>query len=629
MASTSSVDGLISGLSTSDLITKLMSIERQPQAQLSRKITRAAATSALYQTLNSRVLAVKDAASGLTASNGLQATKATTSDADSVAVSASSTALTGSVSFNVDRLATAHTLVSSGTVASTTAPIFTVGRPSATGDVSALGIASITPGTGVASGRYAISVTQASAGASQTGAVRAPSITVGSGATLSVALDGSTTTTNTFALAAGTYTPVQLADMVKTASGGLLDTSITAGGALQLSTTREGSAASLAITGGTNGGDTATGFVPSAVASGADAVVSVNGVITQVSDLRPGATVSLVVPGGASMVSAMARGLRVGTASVNVVNNGDGSLGDYIKGINSADLGVTASAVQVGANAYRLQLQATQTGAAGAITLDTSALTAALGPMSTLITAQDARLTVGAGSSASYTIDSAKNTFEIMPGVTASLLKSDPSKTVSIGVANDSAAVAAKVQTLVAAVNNAFSYIADRSKYDGVSKSAGGLLGDSTTRAVEAALYSAITRTGQDLSSVGLGIARDGKVTFDATAFAAAYAKSPSTIATFFRDGTAASPTSRGLGNRVLQAATSSTDSVDGLITTAIKSGDSLTKTWTDQIAQMEVRMSQRQINLKKQFSGMETALSNLKNQSTWLAGQLSALDKR
>ena len=79
----------------------------------------------------------------------------------------------------------------------------------------------------------------------------------------------------------------------------------------------------------------------------------------------------------------------------------------------------------------------------------------------------------------------------------------------------------------------------------------------------------------------------------------------------------------------MLQAATSSTDSVDGLITTAIKSGDSLTKTWTDQIAQMEVRMSQRQINLKKQFSGMETALSNLKNQSTWLAGQLNALAKR
>ena len=628
MASTSSVDGLISGLSTTDLITQLMSIERQPQTQLSNKITRVAATSALYQTLNSRVLAVKDAASALTAFNGLQATKATTSDSSAVAVSAANTALTGSVTFTVDRLATAHSLVSSGTVASTTTPIFPVGAPIATGDASALGFGAITPSSGVASGKYQIDVTQASAGASQTGAALPPLVTIDPGATLSVALNGTTTTTNTFALTAGTYTPAQLADMVKTASGGLLDASVGTGGGLELRTMREGSAASLAITGATNGADTATGFtVPSIIATGTDAVVSVNGVITQLSDLTPGATVSLVVPGGASLVNALAHGLRVGTSSVNVVNNGDGSLSDYIKGINSADLGVTASAVQVGANAYRLQLQATQTGAANAITLDTSGLTAALGTMNTLTTASDAQLTVGAGSAATYTIASAKNTFEIMPGVTASLLQANPTKSVTIGVANDSSAVAARVQSLVIAVNNAFSYIGDRSKYDASTKAAGGLLGDGTTRSVQTAIYDAISSTGQNLSSVGLGVARDGTLTFDLGAFTTAYEKSPSTVNAFFQDGTTAgSATSAGLANRLLSAATTATDSVTGLITTAIKSGESLTRTWTDQIAQMEVRMSQRESNLKKQFAGMETALSNLKNQSTWLAGQLSAL---
>ena len=398
---------------------------------------------------------------------------------------------------------------------------------------------------------------------------------------------------------------------------------------MQLTTTREGSAASLAVTGGSNGGATLAGFVPSIIATGTDAVVSVNGVITQLSDLSPGATVSLVVPGGASLVSAMAHGMRVGTASVNVVNNGDGSLGDYIKGINSANLGVTASAVQVGASAYRLQLQATQTGAANAITLDTSGLTAALGPMNTLTAGLDAQLTVGAGSAASYTITSTKNTFDVMPGVTASLLKADTAKTVTVGVTNDASAVATKVQALVSAMNNTIAYIADRTKYDATSKAAGGLIGDSTTRSVQAAIYQAITGTGQDLSSMGLGIARDGKVSFDSAKFMTAYEKSPSTVNAFFQAGTLASSTSAGMANRLLTAASSSTDSVDGLITTAVKSGETLTKTWRDQIAQMEVRMSQRQTNLKKQFAGMETALSNLKNQSTWLSGQLSALNKR
>ena len=217
MPSTSSVDGLISGLSTTDLITKLMSIERQPQAQLSRKITKAAATSALYQTLNTRVLAVKEAAGALTATNGLQATKARTSDLDAVAVTAASTALTGSVSFTVDRLASAHTLVSSGTVASTTGPIFTVGPPTATGDASALGISSVAPSSTLPSGRYTIDVTQASSGASMTGSPLAASIVIPPGATLEVALNGTSTTTNSFALTSGVYSRAQLADMVKTA----------------------------------------------------------------------------------------------------------------------------------------------------------------------------------------------------------------------------------------------------------------------------------------------------------------------------------------------------------------------------------------------------------------------------
>ena len=46
----------------------------------------------------------------------------------------------------------------------------------------------------------------------------------------------------------------------------------------------------------------------------------------------------------------------------------------------------------------------------------------------------------------------------------------------------------------------------------------------------------------------------------------------------------------------------------------------------TDRIDAWDLRLAKRKETLTRQFTAMETALSSLQNQSTWLAGQISQL---
>ncbi len=52
----------------------------------------------------------------------------------------------------------------------------------------------------------------------------------------------------------------------------------------------------------------------------------------------------------------------------------------------------------------------------------------------------------------------------------------------------------------------------------------------------------------------------------------------------------------------------------------------SLIDNMNDQISGWDVRLAARKLALTRQFSAMETSLSSLNNQSSWLSGQLASL---
>ncbi len=122
-----SVDGLISGLNTSDIISQLMQLERQPQARLQTKQSNVESGISALRGLNTKFLAVATAADKLRTDKGWQLTTATSSDAARVTVASTAGAAQGQLSFNVAKLATASSSRSTGAWADATSAVLAPG----------------------------------------------------------------------------------------------------------------------------------------------------------------------------------------------------------------------------------------------------------------------------------------------------------------------------------------------------------------------------------------------------------------------------------------------------------------------------------------------------------------------
>jgi flagellar hook-associated protein 2 len=107
--------GLSSGLDTSGIITKLMAIESQPQTQLKTQLTDLQTHTSSLQSLNTAIAAVATTAKAALGSGALNAFTATSTSTD-VTATAGASSVAGTLSFTVDRLASAQTSVS-GTMA--------------------------------------------------------------------------------------------------------------------------------------------------------------------------------------------------------------------------------------------------------------------------------------------------------------------------------------------------------------------------------------------------------------------------------------------------------------------------------------------------------------------------------
>ena len=113
-----SVDGLVSGLNTSDIISQLMQLERQPQARLQTQKANVESAVTALRALNAKFTAISTAAGKLTAATGWQLTTATSSAPTRVSVTATAGAPQGGLTFSVQQLAAASRVLSSGSVGS-------------------------------------------------------------------------------------------------------------------------------------------------------------------------------------------------------------------------------------------------------------------------------------------------------------------------------------------------------------------------------------------------------------------------------------------------------------------------------------------------------------------------------
>ncbi|OII12800.1 hypothetical protein BIU97_02315 [Curtobacterium sp. MCBA15_009] len=317
-----------------------------------------------------------------------------------------------------------------------------------------------------------------------------------------------------------------------------------------------------------------------------------------------------------------------------------GSLDDAVSAVNAAAAGVTATKVSAGTDAdgtklYRLQLTSTSTGAAAAFSLyrgsgaDVTAGTATdvfAQPGAAVVTsARDASVTLWAGTAAAQTVTSATNTFTgLLPGVDVTVTKpsTDP---VTITVAQDTTKAQAVASGLVDALNAITSYYGTNTAVTSTTSAttgttttkAGVLTGDATTRDVVQRLTSTMSAPigGKSPSSIGIVIQKDGTFTFDPDAFQKALATDP--------QGTQAMLS--GVAVNVGAAATAASDKYNGSITTSITGQQSIAKDLNTQIDSWSDRLTRRRATLQAQYSALETSLSKLQSQSSWLTSQLAS----
>lgn len=317
------------------------------------------------------------------------------------------------------------------------------------------------------------------------------------------------------------------------------------------------------------------------------------------------------------------------------VSAASSNLDDVVKAVNAAGVGVTATKVATGVGSYRIQFGTSIAGAAGAFTVhrgSSAEVTAGTATdlftepgAATVRTAQDASLTLWAGTPAAQVITSASNTFaDLLPGVsiTVGAVSADP---VTVSVGRDTAASTGVAAALVTALNESFSMITTRSMVSSSTNASGAttttsgvFTGDSLVRDVKQKLLSAATMPidGKSPSEMGITITKSGTIEFSAEKFAAALAKDPVGTQAAFAE----------LSSRVAAAATSASDKYDGQITSKITGQQSTVRELGNRISDWDLRLASTKAGLQRTYSALEVALSGMQAQSSWLSAQVAGL---
>lgn len=304
---------------------------------------------------------------------------------------------------------------------------------------------------------------------------------------------------------------------------------------------------------------------------------------------------------------------------------GGGTLKEVAAAINAKTptTGVTAATVKVADGSYRLLTQSTSTGAASAFTLTDAGGGTLLGGASA-VDGVDASITVSG-----IPVTSSTNTFtDLAPGVSLTLADTaTPGKTTTVTIAQDTASTKANLKAFVDQVNAMLTSIDNQTAPGSSTAKAGLLKGDPNLRSLRDALLETVFGDGtSSLASVGVQTDRYGKLVFKEADFDKAYAADPAGTAARFT--AAATPATDGWLARIAKVAKDASDPVDGTITAAITGRNRELDRLGKSITAWDDRLELRRTSLQRQYAALETALSGMQSQGSWLAGQIASLPK-
>jgi len=359
----------------------------------------------------------------------------------------------------------------------------------------------------------------------------------------------------------------------------------------------------------------------------------------------------------ADPAAALATGGSLRIGSTDIALTGSTSMTGLASALNArSDLGVRATVIQSGSSAYRLVLTATQTGTAGAFTLeDRTTGGSGLGFIDTngdgavgdsaadnAVSAQNADLRIN-----SVPVTSGTNTVTAIPGVTLTLKRvtsapvsappgsplpvleapggsagpaTGSSAPVTVQVAADPAAARTKMQSFVTAYNDLVDFM--NAQLASAQRNEAASLGrEPVLRQARAALRTVLQATQAtstaltSASQVGLEFTSTGKLQLDAAAFDQAMTERPADVQQLFRGNGSTTGVFTQLA-RGLEAFTDGTGVIKTLRTSLSDRATRLSR----QIVTLEGRLAQRRLALQQEFTAAEQAMSRLQGQSGAIA---------
>jgi flagellar hook-associated protein 2 len=215
---------------------------------------------------------------------------------------------------------------------------------------------------------------------------------------------------------------------------------------------------------------------------------------------------------------------------------------------------------------------------------------------------------------------------DVIDGVTLNLLKGDEGEIHTLTIATDKTSVTARIKTFVDQYNAMEKTLAGLRSYEPTTKKAGPLLGDALLRGIESDIRNKLTDVNggstvyRTLASIGITTQKDGTLTLDSAKFSTALESNYDEVAKLFGS-------ENGVAARLSNTLTPQLATGAGLDVRA-KSLSQKSITLQKQQSDLEARMLVVETRYRKQFAALDSLLSNLQNQSSFLTQQLSSIAK-
>lgn len=249
------------------------------------------------------------------------------------------------------------------------------------------------------------------------------------------------------------------------------------------------------------------------------------------------------------------------------------------------------------------------------------------------------------GQSAKFTLDgiemerNSNTPTDVVDGVTLNFKKADASKTITLGLTNDTDKELSAVKDFVSQYNSVMSFLSEKMDVGDPSKSdntTGALAGDSTLISLQSKLQSTVlggkSVNGVSASTLGLSVDRNGTLSLDETKFKAQLAKNPNAVKDFFFVDTSSKYSTEKTGTgytadfkAVIDRYTSTKSGSEGVISLRKSSYQSEIKDYNKQIERITEQIATKRARYVTMFTNLDTAIGNLQSQFSYFKSQNSS----